>query len=71
MLSRRKSRNPLGFKCAQHHGWKNQKYVSRFGGVLPQPYPRFSTADREYNLGAQYARAGFGWEGEQPGAEML
>lgn len=65
------SKNKLGAGCVQEQGWRNQRFVMKFGGQLPQPYPRYSSADREYNLGAQYARAGYGWEGEQPGAVML
>lgn len=61
----------LGFKSPQHHGWLNQKHVARFGGRLVQPYPRFSTADQEYNLGAQYAREGRPWEGLLPGDVIL
>ena len=57
------SRHKLGFGTVQQQGWKNFFIYRTLKKEPPQPYPRHSSASREYNLGLAYAAEGKTWDG--------
>lgn len=51
----------IGYASILHQGWSNQRLFARTG-KMPQPYPRGSEADEEYQRGSRLAMAGQPWK---------